>query len=126
MTFTRLGIKRPDLTGLSDEQTEYVSAIEILARMSGVQEVRSSMDPRTWPMSTHLSLLGMVVIAFAWAFNSGGDWREMDRRVAAIELQEKQDAATYARRDVLEQQMNYVVTGLNELKAKVDQLTVAR
>lgn len=123
MPFTKLGIIRPPIEGLDEDLQAYIRLIETMAKTPNVQESKNSLDPRTWPMSTHLSLIGMIVMAFMWAFNSGGNWRDLEHRVSAIELKEQQDSSVYARRDLLEQQMSYVVTGLNELKVKVDQLT---
>lgn len=123
MPLAKFGIVEPDLSNLNDEQLHFVHLIKQLASSSVVQQTKNPMDPRTWPISTYISLLGMIGVTLIWAFNSGGNWRELDRRVAAVEVRQQQDSSIYARRDLLEQQMSYVVTGLNELKVKVDQLT---
>jgi len=125
MPLKQFGIERPDSSSLPDEWRQYVSMVEFVASADQAHETKNAFDPRTWPTSTYIALAGAIVTAFLWAFNSGGEWKQLEARVTAIETRQNQDAVTYARRDVLEQQMSYVVTGLNELKVKVDQLTAA-
>ncbi len=126
MATKRLGIERPSLDGMTDEQLQYQRFLETAMVMGNAQEVKSTFDPRTWPISTHIAIVTAVLTAFAWAFSSGGEWRDLSQRVQAIEARQTQDSVIYARRDLIEQQMGYVVIGLNELKVKVDQLTAAR
>jgi hypothetical protein len=117
----RLQIERPDVTGMTREQMQYMNLLEIAG--DEVSEAKPHpMDPRAWPASTHLAIVLAILTAFGWAFNSGGEWKQVESRLQAMETRQSQYESIYARRDLLEQQMGYVVTGLNELKVKVDQL----
>lgn len=126
MTLKRVGIERPDFLGLDDAQQQYLSVLETMAFAPKQQEeLKNPFDPRSWPISTHIAIVTVIVTAFLWAFNSGGEWKQVESRIAAIEARQAQYETVYARRDLLEQQMGYVVQGLNELKVKVDQLTAS-
>jgi hypothetical protein len=123
MPLKRFGVERPDFSGLAEDDQQYIALVEAMAASPRVHEDENSLDPRTWPLSTYITMFALVATLLGWAWSSGGEWKQLESRVNVIETKESQDAATYARRDLLEQQMNYVVTGLNELKVKVDQLS---
>lgn len=124
----KLGIERPPaIDAIDDEDSRvYIRVIEALARTGSGQEIRNSLDPRTWPMSTHVAVITAVLLAFGWAFNSGGEWKQIKSEQQAMQIQISQFETTYARRDLVEQQMGFVNTNLNEMKVKLDALLAAQ
>ncbi len=130
----RLGIERPEFGGLDEVQQAYLATVEMMAFAPKQQEeLKNPFDPRTWQLGTYAVIVGWVATVVMMAFSSGGKWtdvenrnKQLETRLQAAESRLAQDENIYARRDLLEQQMAFIVTTVNELKVKVDQLTAAR
>ena len=125
MSNKQVSIERPEaLKDTPPEVQQYVRAMEMLG-FTPAQEVVSPWNPRTWPVGQWVTVVLFLGSLFLWSFKSGGNWEQVENRLQAMENRQSQYETIYARRDLLEQQMGYVVTGLNELKVKVDQLMMS-
>jgi len=100
----KLGVNRPDLTGVDDATRQYINVLEALFTN---RQLGEAPERRAWTIERAMPYASLAVALCVWLFGAGGQFRDfqaLSDRVKELESNTKLEAAKnealYARRDL--------------------------